>query len=147
MVRYETLILTVPHITAEESSAIQASIEKAVQDAQGNVLSFERWGKYRLSYPLNGVDYGVYFLVRFEVADDAKEGVLETIKTLCAVKYNELIMRFMMTRLAKQGSLAYQRPESLEEAPAREGREGKDGYRNKYAVEANEAVASEVEMA
>jgi len=119
MLRYETLILTVPEVTADEIKTIEAQFDKTVQASKGSMVSFERWGKYRLAYPVKGNEYGVYFLARFEV-EDPKE-ILETVRILCAVKFNDLIMRNMISRLDEKASLAYQRPPSLEEAPARDG--------------------------
>lgn len=130
MVRYETLMLAVPEITAEQQSALEAGVEKAVKDVQGSILSFERWGKYRLAYPVRDFGYGVYYLVRFEVPESQKQAIDQALKALLAVKFNELIMRFITAGLAKNSSLAYQRPESLEEAPVREGYS-----RSRYASE------------
>lgn len=119
MLRYETLILTVPEVTADEIKTIEAQFDKTVQASKGSMVSFERWGKYRLAYPVKGNEYGVYFLARFEV--DSPKAILGEVKALCAVKFNDLIMRHMVTRLDETASLAYQRPPSLEEAPARDG--------------------------
>lgn len=117
MTRYETLFLAVPEITADEAKNIESQLEKAVQQAKGTVLSYERWGKYKLAYPVRNYDYGVYFLMRFEVADAHKAEVLDAIRTFFTVKQSEIIMRFVLGRLHGQ-SLEYQRGESLEEAPS-----------------------------
>ena len=65
---------------------------------KGSVISYERWGKYRLPILYRGNDYGVYYLMRFEVEDANKETLLEALKTLFSVKYVELIMRNMIVR-------------------------------------------------
>lgn len=116
--RYEALLLTVPEITADEIKSIEQQFSKAVADKKGSIVSFERWGKYRLSFPVNKNEYGVYFLTRFEGED--LEPAVTDIKTLLDVKLHELVMRSMISRLDDTGSLEYQRPQSLEEAPARE---------------------------
>jgi small subunit ribosomal protein S6 len=120
MRRYEVLFLTVPEITSDESSMLEKQFDKAVSDAKGTVLSYERWGKYRLAYPVRRYDYGIYYLMRFDVDDAGKAAVLEAIKTLFSVKYVDLIMRNMIAKLDPEGSLEYKRPESLEEAPSKE---------------------------
>ena len=117
MYRYEALMLTVPEITADETKTIEQEFNRAVADKKGSMISFERWGKYRLAYPVNKNDYGVYFLVRFE---SNQPEVVENIKTLLDVKMHEIIMRSMISSLDPEQSLVYQRPQSLEEAPARE---------------------------
>lgn len=116
--RYEALLLTVPEITADEIKTIEQQFNRTVSDKKGSVVSFERWGKYRLSFPVKKNEYGVYFLARFEGED--LEPAVTDVKTLLDVKLHELVMRSMITRLDEKGSLEYQRPQSLEEAPARE---------------------------
>jgi small subunit ribosomal protein S6 len=138
MMRYEVLMLTVPEITQDESKSIETQIAQLLDSAKASMLSFERWGKYRLAYPVNRNEYGVYFLVRFELPD--AEQLLKDLQTMFTVKLNDLVMRTMVARLDESTPLAYQRPPSLEEAPAqREGgffREGRDrgdrdgGYRD-----------------
>lgn len=118
MVRYETLFLTVPEITSDEAATFEKQFNKAISDAQGAVLSFDRWGKYRLSYPIRNNEYGVYYLARFEVNDKEKKSLLDALKILFAVKYNELIMRDIIVHMDKAAPLEYRRPESLEETPS-----------------------------
>lgn len=118
MLRYEALLLTVPEITADEIKSIEQQFDRLIADHKGSVISFERWGKYRLAYPVKRNDYGVYFLARFETA--ASQPLVEEVKTLFNVKLHEVIMRSMISSLEPHQSLAYQRPQSLEETPARE---------------------------
>lgn len=120
MVRYETLFLTVPEITTDEANMLEKQFDKAVSDVKGSVISYERWGKYRLAYPVRKNDYGVYYLMRFEVSDEHKQPLLDALKNLFQVKYGELIMRSTIVRLPATGSLAYKRPDSLEEAPSKD---------------------------
>jgi len=120
MLRYESLFITVPEITSDESHVLEKNLGKAVTDAKGSVISFERWGKYQLAYPIRKNDYGVYYLMRFEVADDQKDAVINELKKNFGVKLADLIMRNIIVRLNPQGSLEYKRPESLEEAPSKD---------------------------
>ncbi|OQA35735.1 MAG: 30S ribosomal protein S6 [Candidatus Dependentiae bacterium ADurb.Bin331] len=120
MVRYETLILAVPEITADEASSLEGQLEALVKKAQGTILSFERWGKYRLAFPVWNNDYGVYYLIRFE-ADGAQNGsIVNEIDSLFKVKYTQVVMRHMTTKLNRSQSLAYYKPESLEDAPSQD---------------------------
>lgn len=114
--RYEVLILTVPEITADESKTIEAQFDRVVKEAKGTVISFEKWGKYKLAYPIRRNDYGVYFLARFET-DPA---TVEAVRSLLALKFYELIMRHMIIQLDPKKSLEYQKPLSLEDAPSRD---------------------------
>lgn len=109
-----------PEITADEAKAIESQLEKAVHDTQGTVISYDRWGKYRLAYPIRKNDYGVYFLLRFEVNDEKKSKTLEELKTIFGVKQTDLIMRALTVTLPADKSLNYDRPQSLEEIPTRD---------------------------
>ncbi len=113
--RYEVLVLTVPELTQDESKQIENEIDKLTNKAKGMVLSFERWGKYRLTYPMRANDYGVYFLVRFESPKEST--LLKDLQDLFRVKLHDIVMRHMVTRLDGEQSLEYQRPKSLEESP------------------------------
>jgi len=117
MNRYEILILTVPEITKDEASTLEFQIEKFINDAKGSIISFDRWGKYRLSYPVRGNDYGVYFLARFDVENN--KDFLKNLKTLFYVKFNDIVMRHVVTALEEGQSLEYKKPPSLEDTPKR----------------------------
>jgi small subunit ribosomal protein S6 len=112
--RYEVLILTVPEITQDETKNLEAALEKVVRDGKGSIISQERWGKFKLAYPVQKNEYGIYFLTRFELPD-AK--ALNDIRALLMVKFNEIVMRHMIAALDPKTPLTYQRPRSLEEAP------------------------------
>ena len=117
MFRYEILILTIPEITKDEASTLEFQIEKIVNKAKGSIISFERWGKYKLAYPVKKNDYGVYFLVRFELEDSST--LIKDLNMLFAVKFSDLVARSVVTRLEKNQSLEYQKPPSLEDSPKR----------------------------
>ncbi len=118
MITYEVLMLAIPTVTQDEIKNIESQFERTVKENKGNMISFEKWGKYRLAYPVNKNDYGIYFLARFE--SETPGVVVDAIKTLMAVRLNDLVMRHMSSLLDPKRSLVYQRPQSLEEAPARE---------------------------
>lgn len=119
MFRYEALILTIPEITKDEAATLEFQIDKLVTKFKGSMISFERWGKYRLAYPVRKNDYGVYFLVRFEVEDNST--IVTDLHTLFVVKFSDIVMRDLVSRLDASASLEYQKPPSLEDAPKRTG--------------------------
>lgn len=118
MIRYEILMLTVPEITEDEGKKIHAELDKIIRADKGSVISFERWGKYRLAYPIEKNEYGVYFLARFEVPE--VKDVLTEVKRAFRVRLNDVVIRHMIVALDADQSLEYQRPLSLEETPERE---------------------------
>lgn len=115
MQRYEVLMLAVPEITQDETKSIEKQIDSAVRSANGSLISFERWGKYKLSFPVNRNDYGIYFLARFETPK--VEETLNEVSSLFKIKLNNIVMRNMLSKLEPNQPLAYQRPKSLEDAP------------------------------
>lgn len=119
MVRYELLMLTLPELTADESTMLETQLEQIIKENRAELISYERWGKFKLAYPIRNYDYGVYFLVRFGCSKEAKQALLSAIKIFCMVKHTDLVMRHMTHALPSEGSLEYYRPESLEEAPSR----------------------------
>lgn len=118
MVRYEALMLAVPEITQDEIRRLESELDRVIKSAKATTVSFDKWGKFRLAYPVKKKDYGIYFLTRFEVEGEAQP-VLEELKSLFAVKLNDMVMRHMISVLDPKQGLEYERPLSVEEAPAR----------------------------
>ena len=110
---YEALILAVPEITQDETKQIENELDRLVNQTKGKVVSFEKWGKYKLFYTIRKNDYGVYFLVRFEAPEHS---LLKDVQELFSVKLHNVVMRHILTRV-EPGAIEYQRPKSLEEAP------------------------------
>lgn len=113
--RYEVLMLSVPEITKDETVGLEKSLDGIIRGSKGSTVSFERWGKYKLAYPVRKNDYGVYFLARLEVPSGST--LHEELKSFFAIKVNDVVMRNLVARLDVDASLEYQRPRSLEEAP------------------------------
>jgi small subunit ribosomal protein S6 len=111
MQRYEALVLTVPEITNDELRQMESQLDRLVTDSKGATLSFERWGKFKLTYPVLGNEYGVYCLMRFEAPAD----LVIKMRDFFAVKLHNISMRHIIARV-ESDSLVYQRPKSLEEA-------------------------------
>jgi small subunit ribosomal protein S6 len=118
MVRYEILLLAVPHITQEEEKNIEKGLDALVRQVKGSIISVDRWGKCRLAYSILKNDYGIYTLIRFEI-EKIEQQLLAEIKQMFAVRYNELVMRHVIVRLAPNQKLEYKRPLSVEETPTR----------------------------
>ncbi len=110
--RYEVLIVVVPEVTQDETKQLETELDRLIAKAKGTVLSFERWGKFKLTFPIRRNAYGVYFLVRFE----SQGSLLSEMKELFAIKLHGIVMRYLISRL-NGTSLEYQRPKSLEDAP------------------------------
>lgn len=118
MNRYEILMLATPQITQDEASNLEKGITSIVKAGKGEVLSFEKWGKCRLAYPVKNHDYGIYYLTRFEINKDPK--IFKEIKTAFAVRYNDSIMRYVIVKLEADQTLEYKRPHTVEDIPTRD---------------------------
>jgi len=141
MNRYETLILSVPEITAEEVSKLEVQLNKMVKTSKGNTISFEKWGKYRLAYPVRKNEYGVYFLSRFELPNEEKDAFFSELKNLFAIKYHEIVMRNIVSAFDKDASMEYQRPRSLEEGPQEDFMNKKRDSRGDFSDDENDMFA------
>lgn len=120
MKRYETLMLTVPEITVDEQKSLEKNLEKVVKGHKGQLIAFDRWGKYKISYPIRKNEYGVYFLSRMEVPADQKDELLKDLEEFFSVKEHQLIMRHMSVALKPGQTLEYKHPESLEDTPTKD---------------------------
>jgi len=114
---YETLVLFVPEITESELSEIQSSFAKGVQQGNGKMVSWEKWGKYLLAYPVEKHEYGIYALARFEIPAENKKATLDVVDKLLKVKFNTLVMRHLTSVLDKSMGLEYTKPLALDETP------------------------------
>ncbi len=108
-------MLAVPEVTQDEITGIQRHIEDAIKKSKGALISFERWGKYKLCYPVEKNSYGVYLLTRFELPEVST--VLNDLKSLFTIKLHNIVMRHLTSKLDPHQSLEYHRPKSLEEIP------------------------------
>lgn len=117
MHKYEFLILSTPSITGDEMNSLEKKFEDLLKQFKGSLVSFDRWGKCRLAYPVKHHDYGVYYLARFEI-QDAQEFFKE-IKLLINVKYTDLVLRTLSVRIADSKNFTNFRPTTVEDTPTR----------------------------
>ncbi len=116
MIRYETLMLTRTEITNEELSMLEKNIEKIVNAANGVVVRFDKWGKYRLAYPIKKNDYGIYILVRYNVPAEKISAMTKELAQFFRIACSEIVMRHVNVRLEQDAPENYKKPESIETA-------------------------------
>ncbi len=134
--RYELLMLTTPEITQDEIKELEKQLTSLIKNRNGSVIAFDRWGKYRLAYPVKKSEYGVYFLVRFDV--QSVENLNQEIHSLIRVRFDNIVVREVLTVLDAQDPLDYKRPRSLEEAPSAEELALAKGRRSEGFMSAND---------
>jgi len=114
MIRYETLILARTEITNDELDQIEQQFQKLSTQVKGSLSSFDKWGKFRLAYPVNKADYGVYVLARYELPEGNVEFVQKELNLFFKIKCNEFVMRHVTVKLAPNAPVNYLKPESVE---------------------------------
>ena len=117
MLRYETLVLSIPEATDDECSALETQFNKIVEQNKGKLTSFDRWGKYRLAYAVNKQRYGIYFLARFDAPEAGKHAMLDELSKLLTIKLENLVMRSLTSVLDPKSPIDYRRPVPLDERP------------------------------
>lgn len=137
MIYYEILMLFKPDTSKEVYEDFKVKLEKMISmDFNGKVETFDHWGKYLLAYQIEKNEYGIYVLVRFGVEINKKE-VLNKIKTLFTLKFNNILMRYIIVNIGSILSAEYSKPDSLEDAPRREKDEGGMWINDKYSKNYN----------
>ncbi|NDD53164.1 30S ribosomal protein S6 [bacterium] len=114
MLRYETLLLGKTEMTEDDIAMLERSFDKIVSAAQGKLSSFDRWGKYRLAFPVEKNVQGVYMLVRYQIPTSSAATLLKEINTFLKIKCNELVMRHVSVRLKANAPATYNKPEAMD---------------------------------
>jgi len=94
MRKYETMFIVNPTIDDESRNALLEKI-KALIEANGEIISYDEWGKRRLAYKIDKHAEGYYVLIQFTANP-------EFIKELERVyKITDGILRFLVVKLEK----------------------------------------------
>lgn len=145
--RYETLMLARPDVTQEEASNLEKQLSAVVTKGEGKVLSFEKWGKYKLSYPVKKNQYGIYMLARFELPKGAATEILKELQLFFKIKVNDTVLRHVSKKLASDAPLAYKRPESADAGARPYSRPERREEREEVPARREEPVAEPKEEA
>lgn len=115
MLKYETLFLATSEITDDEISSVERQMDKLLAGFKGKLSIFDKWGKYRLAYPVNKSDYGVYILARYEFEDASGiKNFVGELDSFIKIKCNEFIMRYTTIKLSPRASSSYIKPDPIE---------------------------------
>ncbi len=144
MKHYETLMLLPVTATPNDFALIEKQLRTLVKAANGSVAAFDKWGRYRLAYPINKQEYGCYVLARYEIED--VQVFFQKFESFLKIKCVDTVVRYVHVNLTPtQYAEPYIKPEAMEGAQGREGREGGQ-YRPRtgFAPSAGEAISTEV---
>ena len=94
--KYELMVIVDTKLSNEEKEKIFKEAVDAVTKNGGRVINSQVWlDKHRLSFSISKAKEGTYYLVNYE-ADSTVNAKLKT-----ALKLNERILRFMITKVEK----------------------------------------------
>ena len=114
MLRYETLFLARTELTDDEASMIEKYLDKIVQEAQGKLDSFDKWGKYRLAYSVNKSSQGIYILARYQAPNAAVAELLNKLDQFLRLKCSEIVMRHVNIKLSANAPATYTKPDTID---------------------------------
>ena len=107
MTNYEILLLARTEITNDELSTLERQLDKIIASKKGRIFLFDKWGKYKLAYPVNKNLYGIYVLVRYQVPKEEVQSLFKELDTLFRIKYNEVVLRHTTVKLPATVSTLY----------------------------------------
>jgi small subunit ribosomal protein S6 len=114
MLRYETLFLARTDITDNDLSMIEKQFDKQTADAKGRLVSFDKWGKLRLAFPIKKSTHGVYVLVRYELPPLAVSSVITELDSFFKIKCSDIVLRYVTVKLSPTAPTVYARPDAIE---------------------------------
>jgi len=91
---YETIIILKPSLTEEEVSSGIEKIKGSIQQAGGEVVALENWGKKKLAYEIRKEKRGTYCVVHFKGIGS----VVSELSRTC--RLSEWVLQFMTVKLA-----------------------------------------------
>jgi len=114
MIAYETLMLAPTEITNDELMSIENHFDQVLSKHKGSLISFDKWGKFQLAFPVKKNSYGIYTLARYEMPQEACSIIIKEFTTFFKIKCADFIMRHINVRLEKSASGEYPRPEAID---------------------------------
>ncbi|MYE45349.1 MAG: 30S ribosomal protein S6, partial [Chloroflexi bacterium] len=120
MNEYELMYVISPRLMVEEAESAIERVNGLIQDAGGEVLLTDNWGRRRLAYPIKHHFEGTYVLTHMTLPSDRVAGFER------ALHLNEGILRHLVVRGIVPGyegppeeELVYARRSSTRPAPPR----------------------------
>ena len=102
---YELMLVVSPELDGEALDAVLQRVQRYLEAAEAQVVSFKSWGLRRLAYILNGQREGRYYLVLFTANPLAINDLDRDLRLV------EGVMRHLITRMETE------MPEPTEEEP------------------------------
>ncbi len=117
MKHYETLLLLRTDSTEDKVQLLEKTISTAVENSNGVVVTFDKWGKYKLAYPIGNQSYGIYILSRYDLPDDKTRTFFADFNNSMQVKFSDFIMRHVNVIIKPaMAGLEYKKPSAIDES-------------------------------
>lgn len=92
---YELVIIITPEATEEKLEARLNNISQYVTGHGGTVVSLDKWGKRRLSYPIKKFGEGNYYLFKMMLPPEASRELENNLRI------TEDILRYLMVKIGE----------------------------------------------
>ncbi len=92
MANYELMFILRPEMDAEEEETVVAGLQAVIQKLGGEVRKVDDWGKRKLTYEINKVNEGHYYLLYFTGSHE----IIPELEHFFRV--NDEVIRFLVVR-------------------------------------------------
>lgn len=94
---YELVVLLHPDLEIDVDTPV-TKLEKLVESAEGKVVKRDNWGKKRLAYKVNKLDFAVYIYFELQLAPDKVNGFEQRLRL------TEEVIRYLLVSQPEQPS-------------------------------------------
>lgn len=91
MNQYEVAVLYHPDLEIDLEKA-EGKVKKILEEAGGKITKTDNWGRRKLAYPIQKLEYGVYVFYTLEMPADGVKKIEQNFNI------TDEIIRFMITR-------------------------------------------------
>jgi len=93
---YETIIIVQPDLGEEETKALTAKVQEVISAMKGDFKRLDDWGSRKLAYPINKLNRGRYYFLRFD-GDAPLIAELER-----RLRLDDKVLRYQSVRLERE---------------------------------------------
>ena len=93
---YELGVIIDPEVPPEDEASTLERLEGIVNDAGGEMVRKDTWGRRQLAYPINKKNYGVYHFWAFNVDGDALDKLNFEMRT------NDAVIRSLILNMDRE---------------------------------------------
>ena len=105
---YESTFIIRPDVSDEEFARVRKRIEDAITNRGGQSMVYEDWGKRKLAYPIQKLDFGRYVFLHYVAGADAPA----ELERIVGIEFN--VLRFLTVRTAVNVSFDAQLPLAID---------------------------------